>query len=173
MIYFVQDMETKLVKIGWSWNPKERRAHLASSLRADIIMLATEEGERAREMELHQQFSDAKHHGEWFHPVESIRTYVEMLGGTVDISPPTKPLRSYKPAPYKRPPLPPNEKLIALAEKHGGQAEFARKLGISRQSLNRLVRGRSDIGGGMAWRIYKITGARFGLIDQLSLDDPK
>ncbi len=49
-----------------------------------------------------------------------------------------------------------------MIAKNGGQAEFARKIGISRQSLNRVVRGRAKLGPGIAILIHNATGVKLG-----------
>ena len=57
------------------------------------------------------------------------------------------------------------EDLQHVIEQNGGQAEFARKIGISRQSLNRIVRGRAKMGPGIALKVYFATGARLGVLE--------
>ncbi len=55
-----------------------------------------------------------------------------------------------------------------MIAKNGGQAAFARKIGISRQSLNRVVRGRAKLGPGIAFRIYVATGVTLGALREMS-----
>lgn len=62
-----------LVKIGISVNPETRVQSIGA------VLVATEPGGRAREMELHSQFGEARERLEWFREHDALIAYVESL----------------------------------------------------------------------------------------------
>jgi hypothetical protein len=66
VIYFTQDTVTKAVKIGYSKNPKNRRAGLQSSNAHPLVLLGEMHGGLEHERALHEKFASFRLHGEWF-----------------------------------------------------------------------------------------------------------
>ena len=66
VIYFTQDMQNKTIKIGYSKNPKKRRAGLQSSNSSPLILLGAIHGGLEHEYAYHQKFAQYRLHGEWF-----------------------------------------------------------------------------------------------------------
>ncbi len=56
--------------------------------------------------------------------------------------------------------------LDEIVRHSGGQSAFARKLGVHRQELNRILRGRHKLGPSMAIRIYQQTGHKLGPLEE-------
>lgn len=78
MIYFIQDLNNKRVKIGKSDNPirRVRRFKTGSSNPEGFEILAVIPGGVKREKELHQRFKQYHSHGEWFEFSKEIFDYV-------------------------------------------------------------------------------------------------
>jgi len=73
MIYFLLAREIGLVKIGFTDGRLDARiAEIKTSCPHKLELLKTGEGSRDREADLHERYSDARKHGEWF-------DYAEML----------------------------------------------------------------------------------------------
>lgn len=52
--------------------------------------------------------------------------------------------------------------LSELIDQHGGQAAFARLVGMDRHYLNRVVKNHRPLGAAAAVQIFNVTGHRFG-----------
>jgi hypothetical protein len=66
MIYFTQDSQTKAIKIGYSKNPKKRRAGLQSATPGQLVLLGAIHGGLEHERAYHEKFAQHRLHGEWF-----------------------------------------------------------------------------------------------------------
>jgi hypothetical protein len=76
VIYFVQNTETKLVKIGYSTRHSIRLAEIEKEEGSPLKGLGALSGERDKEKELHRRFEHLRPHGEWFHHEEDLETFI-------------------------------------------------------------------------------------------------
>ena len=76
MIYFIQNTETKHIKIGYSDNVRNRLSDLQISSPHELTILTICEGGIELEKELHNKFNDYYVRGEWFNPSEELINYV-------------------------------------------------------------------------------------------------
>lgn len=68
MIYFLQDSKSNAIKIGYAASPEQRAATLQTGNAAELVLLASCEGDRTHESKLHREFAAHRIAGEWFHP---------------------------------------------------------------------------------------------------------
>jgi DNA-binding XRE family transcriptional regulator len=76
MIYFIQNTETKHIKIGYSDNVRSRLSDLQISSPHELAILTICEGGIEVEKELHDKFNDHYVRGEWFNPSEELISYI-------------------------------------------------------------------------------------------------
>jgi hypothetical protein len=69
------------VKIGYSATPRERFSTLRSSNAHPLYLVGLIRGDQEYEDELHQMFSAAHAHGDWFRPIEPLVTFIEKEAG--------------------------------------------------------------------------------------------
>ena len=67
-VYFMQDVETGLIKIGESRNPPGRKTQIEQSAQCRLEILATIPQPVPIERLLHFRFEYCRVHGEWFRP---------------------------------------------------------------------------------------------------------
>jgi hypothetical protein len=69
VVYFIQAVQSKLVKIGVSVNVEQRLKTLQSGSpeKLEVVRILKNSG-RLRESELHRQCAKYRKHGEWFAP---------------------------------------------------------------------------------------------------------
>ena len=86
MIYFVQDMRHDRIKIGYvDVMSVEARVHqIRLDNRGMIRLLATTDGKRKRERELHKQFQDSRvvtdvRMGDWFRMSDDLCCFISSL----------------------------------------------------------------------------------------------
>ena len=86
MVYFLQDMRQDRIKIGYvDVMTIEARVHqIRLNHRGLIRLLATIEGKRERERELHQQFQDSRllvntRYGDWFRMSDDLCCFISTL----------------------------------------------------------------------------------------------
>lgn len=65
-IYLIQCEATKLVKIGISSNAEMRLRNLRMACPTRLTLLADRPGRKVDEQALHERYSSARRHGEWF-----------------------------------------------------------------------------------------------------------
>lgn len=82
-VYFAQAESGGPIKIGMSRNPTARVRELSVASASGLRLLAQHEGGRRDELRLHQQFSAARLHGEWFQPVPELLAYIQTHGRPV------------------------------------------------------------------------------------------
>jgi len=75
-VYFIQNPETGLIKIGKSKNVFERIHKLMADHRADLRILGVIKGDSWKENELHRRFAKHNNHLEWFNPEGEILKYI-------------------------------------------------------------------------------------------------
>jgi hypothetical protein len=83
MIYFIQDTETRRIKIGVSAEPNQRLRQLQTAHAAELKLIAVMDGSRIEEQALHQLFTRKR--GEWFEPTHDLLAFIREK--TVSISP--------------------------------------------------------------------------------------
>ena len=78
MIYFYQGEKTGLIKIGYSSkeNLDSRLSDIQSYSPDKLILLKVVEGDYSVETMIHRKFRDARSHGEWFKPVDSLLDFI-------------------------------------------------------------------------------------------------
>ena len=86
MVYFLQDMRRDRIKIGYvDVMTVEARVHqIRLNHRGLIRLLATIEGKRERERELHQQFQSSRllvntRYGDWFRMSDDLCCFISRL----------------------------------------------------------------------------------------------
>ena len=86
MVYFLQDMRQDRIKIGYvDVMTVEARVHqIRLNHRGLIRLLATIEGKRERERELHQQFQNSRllvntRYGDWFWMSDNLCCFISRL----------------------------------------------------------------------------------------------
>ena len=78
MIYFIQEGENGLIKIGYSHSPERRLAKLQTGNPKPLKIIMTLDGDLDFESVLHQKFDDFRADGEWFYPVKPIREFIKL-----------------------------------------------------------------------------------------------
>ena len=76
MIYFIQNTETKHIKIGYSDNVRNRLSSLQTTSPHELAILTICEGGIEVEKELHDKFNNYYVRGEWFNPSEELISYI-------------------------------------------------------------------------------------------------
>ncbi len=66
MIYFIQNENTKAIKIGYSIDVQKRLAQLQTAVAERLILIGQIPGEITDERDLHERFRDHHVRGEWF-----------------------------------------------------------------------------------------------------------
>lgn len=77
MIYYIQNKESKNIKIGFSEYPLMRLKALEQSTKTELELLALSEGNRKEEIELHAKFKELSLGGEWFKPGYKLIGHIE------------------------------------------------------------------------------------------------
>lgn len=79
-VYFIQCGDGGPIKIGYTDGDVERRrCNLQSGSPYPLALLGTMPGGAKKEVELHQQFANARFRGEWFWPVVELREFIAGL----------------------------------------------------------------------------------------------
>jgi hypothetical protein len=76
MIYFIQNTDTKHIKIGYSDNIRRRLSELQITSPHELTILTICEGGIEVEKELHDKFNNHYVRGEWFSPSEELISYI-------------------------------------------------------------------------------------------------
>lgn len=86
MIYFIQDGSNFSIKIGYAKTDAEARmATLQTGNSAELVLLATMDGDRSQEAGLHRLFAEYRVAGEWFRPCPDL---LRLIGRAMPSSPP-------------------------------------------------------------------------------------
>lgn len=83
MIYYIQNMHTGSVKIGWTERkPRQRLKEFQTACDAELELIATHKGDSSRERWLHHRFSDERirKDGEWFRASEQLVEHISKYG---------------------------------------------------------------------------------------------
>lgn len=78
-VYYLLNAANNSVKIGYSVNPKVRRAIIMAGADGELTLIAQEDGNWELERDRHRQFSDLSIHGEWFRYEGELKTHIEEL----------------------------------------------------------------------------------------------
>lgn len=76
VVYFVQGIKTKHIKIGKASTIKARLSGLQTGSAERLVLLGVQPGGRELERYLHMRFATHRLHGEWFKPHRAIRVYI-------------------------------------------------------------------------------------------------
>jgi DNA-binding XRE family transcriptional regulator len=77
MIYFIENSETKHIKIGFSSDIRRRLVDLQISSPHELKVLTICEGDDKYEKELHKRFYEYRYRGEWFLPNKELNNFIE------------------------------------------------------------------------------------------------
>lgn len=79
VIYFIEDRDTGLIKIGYTITIRERLAQLRSvENNPRLRLLATTPGGRHLENLIHVALDGTRHHREWFHPSDALTSLLNL-----------------------------------------------------------------------------------------------
>ena len=76
MIYFIRAKDSGNIKIGYSENPKKRKAGLQTAHYEELEFVGIMDGTLKDEAKLHEKFSRSNIRGEWFHPSPEILEFI-------------------------------------------------------------------------------------------------
>ena len=77
MIYFIRGKESGNIKIGYSTNPKQRKANLQTANYEELEFIGLMDGTIKDESKLKKIFLEFNIRGEWYRPVTEILNYIE------------------------------------------------------------------------------------------------
>lgn len=77
MIYFIKNIATSNIKIGFSDNPRKRLKELQTGSAEKLVLIKTIEGDQKLEGQLHELFSHCRLDGEWFSPADEILEFIK------------------------------------------------------------------------------------------------
>lgn len=140
MIYFIQDAETRLVKIGFSNAPWQRFAKIQSDCPGELTMRALIDGGVAEEAALHVRFSAHRSRGEWFRAEASLGEFLALQALPVK--------------PSGRNPF--------------GPKAVADAIGISKSYASMILAGRQAPSLRVAAKIFDAFGERVGPLSNLT-----
>lgn len=75
-VYFVCELSSRLVKIGYARDADERLKSLQCGNPNDLILLGTIPGGPKKEGELHRRFRRLRVRGEWFRPAKELLDFI-------------------------------------------------------------------------------------------------
>lgn len=78
-VYFIQDIESRSVKIGFSYSPRKRLADLNSASSGQRRLLRLLPGRFTAENTLHRYFREERISGEWFTASERMARYLDNI----------------------------------------------------------------------------------------------
>jgi hypothetical protein len=100
MIYFIQDTETRRIKIGVSAEPTQRLKQLQTAHAAELELIAVMDGSRIEEQALHQLFTRKR--GEWFEPTRDLLAFIREKTVSVSAIAPVRKPRSTVPSIFEQ-----------------------------------------------------------------------
>jgi len=77
MIYFIRNIVSGNIKIGFSDTPKKRLKDLQTGSHDKLLLIKTIPGDRELEAQFHQQFSHCRLDGEWFSPTDELVEFIK------------------------------------------------------------------------------------------------
>lgn len=82
-VYFIRNVRTRAVKIGWSADPERRRRDLQTVCEDELVLAVVLRGApRSAEFALHSRLQAARLHGEWFRGDEIERIVLAFSAGS-------------------------------------------------------------------------------------------
>ena len=120
MVYFIQHITTKHIKIGCSERLKNRLSELQVGNSEKLRIVATCEGSYEEEKQLHKEFKEYKLRGEWFYPGQKLIFYIETYSKPFYITPEKNAIKKLRLSKYKT------------------QTDIAEQLGITKQAINQV-----------------------------------
>jgi Meiotically up-regulated gene 113 len=77
-VYFMQrEDESKLIKIGFSLNPRARQQSLSREIFCPVHIIGIEIGTMLKERQLHLRFEEHSVQGEWFEANADLLSYID------------------------------------------------------------------------------------------------
>jgi DNA-binding transcriptional regulator YiaG len=83
-IYAAKNLDSGMIKIGMSFNPRKRAVALSHTEKCQIEILGVILGTTQDEKNLHKKFAASCFKGEWFYPNPDILEFVEQLSAYND-----------------------------------------------------------------------------------------
>lgn len=80
-VYFIQNTNTKWIKIGWAINPMQRLKTLQTGSSDILNLIGYFPGRRQDEVRLHHRFMRYRQQGEWFENNDELLTYIPTIPG--------------------------------------------------------------------------------------------
>lgn len=144
MIYFIQPVSGGLIKIGFAIDPQKRLAEIQRMSPATLQILATIEGDRKREAELHQRFAGLRIYGEWFRAEKRLLDFIGPIPerGTLRRARKLAAGKRRKAAPLAQPskPLTHKEIVEATTLQYYKPSQAAQMIGISIHTIRVWIR---------------------------------
>lgn len=76
MIYFIENLNNGLVKIGHTNRPRQRFKSLKYAEKSDLLILGVMDGDVVIEREMHAKFRSSRIRGEWFEKTPELRLFI-------------------------------------------------------------------------------------------------
>lgn len=137
-VYYIHAPALRMVKIGFTDQPRFRLSKMQSDTPVPIVLLAMEEGDRELEAVRHSQFASLRRHGEWFAHEGDLAEHIAALGPVPEL-------------PRK---VSLNKALIAL--------------GLSPSHASMILSGKREITWGLAVALFRATGWKHPKIQPLT-----
>ena len=77
MIYFIKNIVSGTIKIGFSDTPNKRLKDLQTGSPDRLVLIKTIPGDRETESNIHQQFSHCRLEGEWFASTDELLEFIK------------------------------------------------------------------------------------------------
>lgn len=75
-VYFIKNLSSGHIKIGWSSNPEHRVKELQAGAEGKLVILTTQPGGVSAESSIHRHFKDLHFYGEWYVLDSSLERYI-------------------------------------------------------------------------------------------------
>ena len=75
-IYYIKNINSGHIKIGWSRNPQKRIRQLQPGAEGKLIIMATQPGGPSAEASIHRHFKRLQFYGEWYKSDSSLLGYI-------------------------------------------------------------------------------------------------
>lgn len=77
MVYFIKNIVTGRIKIGFSNTPTKRLKELQTGNDNKLVLIKTIVGGKDKEASLHEMFSHLRSNGEWFEPDDELLQFIK------------------------------------------------------------------------------------------------
>jgi len=163
MIYFIQNTNTNLIKIGYSALPRKRLKQLQLSHIDKLKILLTIKGSYSEEGKVHKKFAHLRVNGEWFRPEKELVDFI-----TNSITSRKKMGKSHFYLPSSAEQTLKNLGLrLKMARKRRSWTivELANKMGVSSPTVIAIEKGKSQVSIGVLFSAMWV----LGLTDMISI----